>query len=323
MKKTLLKIFAGISLAFLMISCATTNAASNTEAKNAASPKKTIGKFIVRGTENPEKLEKNDVMSVTTNVPNPEYFEFSNWSKIRTMNNLLDELLLHSELTNEQKYKLMSYIFDDLPKNASDGLVREVRLGNFFNKQNGDAKNLIIRITLLTPGKDAKVQNEKVIVIVSNAIKNQTTGEIIKDAGGFLSLDKNATVISAYNNKLLTNILRMMAAENNKADASKIGDLDAVMLAQSILADEDLSNDKKAHELCSKIIEKKDIMPAVKISAMMMEFDYRISLDDLEGAAKLWNEILAFSVNVPGDMNPENLNSTNGESLYLLKELLK
>lgn len=320
MKKKLLRTFVGISLAFLMISCATTNATSNVDAKKATSPNK---KLIVRGTENPEKLEKNDVMSVTNNVPNPEYFEFSNWSKIRIMNNLLDELKLHSELTNEQKYKLMSYIFDDLPKNTSDGIVREIRLGNFFSKQKGDAKNLVIRIGLMTPGKDAKVQNDKIIIIVSNAIKNQKSGEIIKDAGAFLSYDINATVITAYNNKLLTNIVRMNADVNNKADITKIGDLDAVMLSQSILADEDLSNDKKAHELCIKIIDKKDILPAVKIMAMMMEYDYRISLEDLEGSTKLWNEILAFSENVPGDMNPENLNSTNGESLYLLKELLK
>ena len=57
--------------------------------------------------------------------------------------------------------------------------------------------------------------------------------------------------------------------------------------------------------------------------AMIKEYDYRISLEDLEGSTKLWNEILDFSVNVPGDMNPENLNSINGGSLYLLTELLK
>lgn len=103
MKNNLLKTFVVLSLLFFMISCTTTNSASNAEKNNAASPNKQNNNLIVRGTENPEKLEKNDVMSVTNNVLNPEYFEFSNWSKIRIMNNLLDELKLHSELTNEQK----------------------------------------------------------------------------------------------------------------------------------------------------------------------------------------------------------------------------
>lgn len=320
MKKNLLKTFVGLSLIFLMVSCATTKKAGSGEADKKSSSN---SKLIVRGTENPEKLEKNDVMSVTNNVADPIYFEFSNWSKIRIMNNLLDELKMHSDLTNEQKFKLMSYIFDELPKNAADGIVREVRLGNFFDEQKGDAKNLVIRIGLMTPGKDAKKQNEKVIIIVSNAIKNQKTGEILKGLGRFISYDINATVMTVYNDKLLTNIMKMTADNNNKADISKLSDLDSVMLAQSILADEDLSNDIKAHELCCEIIDKKDIMPAIKIIAMLMEYDYRISVENLAGATELWDEILAFSVNVPGDMNPKNLNSINGESLYLLRELLK
>ena len=262
-------------------------------------------------------------MSVTNNVENPEYFEFSNWSKIRIMNSLLNELNLHCELTNEQKYKLMSYIFDELPKNASDGIVREVRLGNFFASQKGDARNLVIRIGLMTPGEDAKIKNEKIIIFFSNAVKNQITGEIMKGRGGFINYDLNATVMTAYNNKLLTDIMNMSAEKNNKVDVSKIEALDSVMLAQSILADDDLSNDIKAPELCTAIINKKDIAPAIKIMAMIKEYDYRISLEDLEGSTKLWNEILDFSVNVPGDMNPENLNSINGGSLYLLTELLK
>ena len=320
MKKSVLKCFIGLSFIFLMISCATTK---NSNFNESNKKNTTNNKLIVRGIENPEKLEKNDVMSVTNNVENPEYFEFSNWSKIRIMNSLLNELNLHCELTNEQKYKLMSYIFDELPKNASDGIVREVRLGNFFASQKGDARNLVIRIGLMTPGEDAKIKNEKIIIFFSNAVKNQITGEIMKGRGGFINYDLNATVMTAYNNKLLTDIMNMSAEKNNKVDVSKIEALDSVMLAQSILADDDLSNDIKAHELCTAIINKKDIAPAIKIMAMIKEYDYRISLEDLEGSTKLWNEILDFSVNVPGDMNPENLYSINGGSLYLLTELLK
>ena len=87
-----------------MISCATTK---NSNFNESNKKNTTNNKLIVRGIENPEKLEKNDVMSVTNNVANPEYFEFSNWSKIRIMNSLLNELNLHCELTNEQKYKTL------------------------------------------------------------------------------------------------------------------------------------------------------------------------------------------------------------------------
>ena len=213
MKKSVLKCFIGLSFIFLMISCATTK---NSNFNESNKKNTTNNKLIVRGIENPEKLEKNDVMSVTNNVANPEYFEFSNWSKIRIMNSLLNELNLHCELTNEQKYKLMSYIFDELPKNASDGIVREVRLGNFFASQKGDARNLVIRIGLMTPGEDAKIKNEKIIIFFSNAVKNQITGEIMKGRGGFINYDLNATVMTAYNNKLLTDIMNMSAEKITK-----------------------------------------------------------------------------------------------------------
>ena len=316
--------FIGVLFALsALCACSTTKnagSASGTPSSDAAQPTKRPD-FIVRGAdENPEKLEKNDVMSVTENTDAPVYFEFGSWSKIRIIGDVFDALQLHAELTNEQKYKFMSYLFDELPKNAEDGIVREVRLGRFFSEGKGDAANLVIRVGVFTPGPGATVKNEKVIVIYSNAVKSGN--EIMRGSGEFINLDTNATVIATYNNKLLTNINDIRAAENAKVDAGTLTGFDKILYAQSLLKDEDLNNDVKAHDLCAPIIDDES-NPALKIMAMLMEYNYRISREDIEGAQAVWNDILAYCVNVPGDMTPENLEAVNGESLHLLRMLKK
>ena len=319
--KNFLRLIGALLALSALCACSTTkNAGSASGASSSDSAQQTKSPdLIVRGAdEDPEKLEKNDVMSVTENPDSPVYFEFGSWSKIRIIGDVLDALHLHNELSNEQKYKFMSYLFDDLPKNAEDGIVREVRLGRFFSEGEGDGANLVIRIGVFTPGPGATVKNEKVIVIYSNAVKSGN--EIMRGIGEFINLDTNATVIAAYNNKLLTNINDIRAEENAKIDSGTLTGFNVILYAQSLLKDEDLNNDIKAHDLCAPLIADES-SPALKITAMLTEYNYRISRENLEGAQAIWNDILEYCVNVPGDMTPENLEAANGESLYLLRML--
>ncbi|MCR5217583.1 hypothetical protein [Treponema sp.] len=306
MKKFLLKVLcAGFSL--LMLSCASTNVSDD---------------LLIRNNGNSPALSLNEVSSTTVKVENPEYFNISDWSKIRITNDLLDLLTLQSEMSNEEKYNFMSCLFDELPSNAADGTVREVYVGKFFKNEKNSAANLVIRVNVLTPAKDAAVKNEKVFVFFTNALLNQLGGGVLKGSGAFYNLDANAVVIALYNGGQLTNFLYQKGEENNKKDSSGLSDLDSLMLAQNLLADEDLSNDSRAHTLASSVMNKKDVMPALKIMAMLKEYDYRISKSDLSGAKSIWKDILEYSVNVPGDMNEENLNAVNGSSLYLLEKLM-
>lgn len=315
--KKLLKIFGLLFISAFLFSCGTT------EVEEADGPEQIFefDDIIMRGTNpDPSKLGKNKLLSVTKKVSKPVYFTFTKWAKIRTTTELLDELQLNSVLTNEQKYDFMSYIFDDLPKNVDDGVVREVSLGKYFSKgKKPEERDLGIQIVVMTPGKDATVPNEKVIVFYTNVLSSN--GKPLKDKGKYVSLDKNICLITGYNKKLMTSVEFIKADQNNKADTSKYSDIQKILYIQNLLMDEDITNDKKAHTMATAMMNDAKLQPSLKIFAMIFEFDYRVSIEDVAGAQKIWNEILDYSDQVPGDMTRENLETSNGDILYLLRRL--
>ena len=94
------------------------------------------------------------------------------------------------------------------------------------------------------------------------------------------------------------------------------------MFAQTLLKDDKLENDFMVADIVDKIIEDNTEIPAIVIMAMIFKYDYLLSLENITQAEVLWQEILAYSEQVPGDMTPENLEALNGESLYMMKSLL-
>lgn len=315
--KKIIKVFVLLACVAGFMSCGSTPSSDGAIEAEKVTVQNGI---IIRGvTDNPEKLGKNSLLTLTTQVAKPVYFEFSNWAKIRITSDFLDELGLNNQLSNEQKYLLMSHLFDELPKNVSDSVVREVRLGKYFQSGTGDEKNLVIRVALLTPEEKGEIECEKVIVLFTNAVKIED--EIQRKTGQFINLNYNATVMAAYNKGLLTNIMRTSSSVLNAKDISKMSNAGLVMHAQALLADESLKNDVNAHNICTKIMNDTNEHPSIVMIAKLMEYEYRISKDDLAGAQELWLDILAFSKNVPGDMTESALEKTNGASLYLLKKL--
>lgn len=322
MKKSIIKMLAVMCLsAATLISCASTSGMADANAIPPADQVVKANGLIIKGaSEDPNLLAKNDTMSVTVDMPNPQYFEFSSWTKIRMMADLLDNLGLHNELSNAQKIKLMNHLFDKLPKNFENGVVREVYLGQFFKKGTKAAKNLQIRMMALTAGPDATIKSEKVLIILANAIN--TKNGVNRDSGAFVNLDANSTIVAVYNKKLLTDANNCNAADLNKIDTAELAGFDRILTAQAFLQDEDLSNDIKAHNICTAIMNDEKEIPAMRITAMLLEFDYRISKEDVAGAEALWAKIIDYCPNVPGNMTPENLEASNGEALYLLKACL-
>jgi CDP-diglyceride synthetase len=61
------------------------------------------------------------------------------------------------------------------------------------------------------------------------------------------------------------------------------------------------------------------VMSAIVIMAMIFKYYYLLYLENITQAEVLWQEILAYSEQVPGDMTPENLEALNGESLYMME----
>ena len=95
-----------------------------------------------------------------------------------------------------------------------------------------------------------------------------------------------------------------------------------LMFAQALLKDDKLENDFMVADIVDKIIEDNTEIPAIVIMAMIFKYDYLLSLENITQAEVLWQEILSYSEQVPGDMTPENLEALNGESLYMMKSLL-
>ena len=172
-------IFAGSILIILfLVSCATTQKTAETDSE-----------LIILGSEqNPNKLAKNQMLSVTQRVDKPRLLEVTNWSKVRILSDLLDAMKGHSDFSNDEKYTLLTYIFDNLPISGNDGVVREVYIGKFFN--NGDP--LIIRIAVFTPNAEMAKINEKAIVLMTNIVNlpndqsNRERGLIGTVISGFL-----------------------------------------------------------------------------------------------------------------------------------------
>jgi len=274
--------------------------------------------FIIRGLEqDPGKLTKDQFLSVTKKIENPEYLISTNWSKVRIFSDFLDSFQGHKDFSNDKKYEFLSYIFDELPMNAEEGIVRQIYIGNYF--ENSDP--LEIRIGIFIPKGDASEKNEKVIILMSNIIV-LNDGSINKVMGNIINLDVNASIYCGLNNKLLTN------GEKSKSDITipfeeieTKSSLEKIMIAQSYLADEDISNDILAEKLVSKILDENKDIPAIRIMAMLKKYEYYLSLENISEAQSLWEEILVYSMNVPGDMNPETLEILNGESIFLMKSL--
>lgn len=302
--------FAGsIMILFFLVACTTTKEAVKTDSN-----------LIIRGSEqNPNKLVKNQILSVTQRVENPRLLEVTNWSKVRILADLLDAMKGHSDFSHDEKYILLTYIFDDLPINGKDGVVREVYVGKFFN--NGDP--LRIRIGVFTPNAEMARINEKVIVLMSNIV-NLQNNQSSREKGDFISLDTNASIICVLNKGLLTNGQKMSSVngftEEKIAAEDSIG---KVMIAQAYLYDEVITNDSLANDMVTQLIREEGDKPVVKLTAMMMKYEYLLSIENIEEADSLWKEIKEFSTQVPGDVNPERLEQLNGAGLFLMKKLLR
>lgn len=302
-------IFAGSILIILfLVSCATTQKTAETDSE-----------LIILGSEqNPNKLAKNQMLSVTQRVDKPRLLEVTNWSKVRILSDLLDAMKGHSDFSNDEKYTLLTYIFDNLPISGNDGVVREVYIGKFFN--NGDP--LIIRIAVFTPNAEMAKINEKAIVLMTNIV-NLPNDQSNRERGGFVNLDTNASMFCVLTKGLLTNGQKM--SKDNGITDDQIGAADSigkVMIAQAYLHDEIPANDSIANETVTTLIREESDNPVVKVMAMMMKYEYLLSIEDIEAADSLWKEILQFSEQVPGDMNPENLEQLNGAALFQMKKLL-
>ncbi len=265
------------------------------------------------------KLSKNQIMSVTKIVKKPVYLTVNDWSKVKITSDFLDELKAHTEFTNQEKFMLLSYIFDNLPINTDDGIVREIYIGGYFQSN----LPLEIRIGLLTPTGDAINKNQKAVVLFSNAVKMKN-GEINKVTGFFGSLDSNACTISGLNGDKLTNVQNIKEDDSlAEENIEKMDTINQIMLVQGYLADDDFENDLVSSNILKKIIAKKDVQPALHIMAMLKQYEFLLSVNNIAEAEILWNEIKEYSKNVPGDMNPDSLESMNGESLFMMKELQK
>ena len=272
----------------------------------------------VRGVqENPKKLLEKQFLSVTTPVQNPEYMHLSNWSKVRATSEVLDLIDGHKYFSNSEKVQLMSYLFDELPINGKDGVAREVHVGRFFE----DGSNLVIRLGTFTAGADATLASDKVIVIMTNIIKMKE-GAINRKTGAFIHLDLNESMIFILKDSLLTDSRNVLEEEIPSNSWIEMESFEKLMFAQTLLKDDKLENDFMVADIVDKIIEDNTEIPAIVIMAMIFKYDYLLSLENVTQAEVLWQEILAYSEQVPGDMTPENLEALNGESLYMMKSLL-
>lgn len=283
---------------------------------------KTSGSINVEGQirgvqENPQKLLEKQLLSVTTPVQNPEYMHLSNWSKVRATSEILDLIDGHQYFSNSEKVQLMSYLFDELPINGKDGVAREVHVGRFFE----DGTNLVVRLGTFTAGADAALASDKVIVIMTNIIKIKG-GSINRKTGAFIHLDLNESMIFILKDSLLTDSQNVLEEEIPPNSWIGMDSFEKLMFAQTLLKDDKLENDFMVADIVDKIIEDNTEIPAIVIMAMIFKYDYLLSLENITQAEVLWQEILAYSEQVPGDMTPENLEALNGESLYMMKSLL-
>lgn len=272
----------------------------------------------IRGVqENPKKLLEKQFLSVTTPVQNPEYMHLSNWSKVRATSEVLDLIGGHQYFSNSEKVQLMSYLFDELPINGKDGVAREVHVGSFFE----DGTNLVVRLGAFTAGADATIASDKVIVIMTNIIKMKDGG-LNRKTGAFIHLDLNESMIFILKDSLLTDSQNVLEEEISPNSWIGMDSFEKLMVAQALLKDDKLENDFMVADIADKIIEDTTEIPAIVIMAMIFKYDYLLSLENITQAEVLWQEILAYSEQVPGDMTPENLEALNGESLYMMESLL-
>lgn len=147
-------------------------------------------------------------------------------------------------------------------------------------------------------------------------------GTINKQSGTFVDLKLNAAVFCALKGDLLTNGQKLEAGKSVQfGNVESMSAIEKVMAAQAYLGDEDTANDSVANELVTnKLAENKEI-PAVLAMAMLMKYEYLLSIENISEAEDVWNELLEHSANVPGDMNPQSLEEINGASLFLMKKL--
>ena len=272
----------------------------------------------IRGVqENPNKLLEKQLLAGTTPVQNPEYMTISNWSKVRATSEILDLIDGHKYFSNSEKVQFMSYLFDELPINGKDGVAREVHVGKFFE----DGTNLIIRLGTFTAGADAALASDKVIVIMTNMIK-MNDGSTNRKTGAFIHLNLNESMIFILKDSLLTDSQNVQEEEISPNSWIEMESFEKLMFAQALLKDDKLENDFMVADIVDKIIEDNTEISAIVIMAMIFKYDYLLSLENITQAEVLWQEILAYSEQVPGDMTPENLEALNGETLYMMKSLL-
>ena len=277
--------------------------------------------LIIRGAEsNPNILPEGQLLSVTKQVENPEYLTIPAWNQVRAVMTLLDSCKAHTDINLDEKYALIDYLFKDLPLNVETGVVRHVFLGGYFT----GGMALEVRVGVFPTGPDAAA--DMLIVLMTNIVKTRDgkSEGLNKDFGLILGMDQNVTVLFGLMDGVLVDIQRVEPEDGWDYTALDGAEpISQIMSIQSYLADQNLQNDEYAFRLLPAIIDDEEQMPAIRIMAMLKLYDYYLQQEDLDSAEALWDSIIAFSPEVPGDMTPENLDVMNGASMHLLRRLLE
>ena len=230
------------------------------------------------------------------------------------------DLIYIGEFSNEEKYQIMSYLFDDLPKRAETGLVRQVFVGKYFSSGGDTTPNLMINISLENPASTVEDKCEKVIFISTNTFKSPVDGTLNKTKA-YTGLVRFSPYMAAVLNDNLLTSGEYFDLNLNKSfeEINKMEVVERISYSQHLMLDDNLENDIIAHEVCTKIIEAKNTAPDFIFMAMCIDFMYRISIGDLDAANEMWEKMLVYCTYC--NIKPESLEETYGESLYFLKAL--
>ncbi|WP_304224796.1 hypothetical protein [Gracilinema caldarium] len=306
---------------FLLFSCTSVSETAKDNDPTAATEQtESLPPPIVRGeSKDPNKLEPQELLSVTLPVENPQYLNCSPWSKIKILSSVLDSLKLHMELSRDKKIELFSHIVDNLPLNGPDGVVRQVYMGQFFE----DKSPLEIRIATITPGPTAKIKSDKIIIFMTNAVLSKD-GDILRGKGQLIGLDENASgVLLLLGDQIAEMQFVLKESVPSAEEIEKMDSFGKVMVAQDMINDLDITNNGRAKEILESILAKGDAeMPPARIIAMLMLYNANLAEGNIPQAEALWAQILELSPQVPGDMTPENLEAINGTDLYIIKQLM-
>ncbi|MFW5802150.1 MAG: hypothetical protein ACOCVC_08945 [Spirochaeta sp.] len=254
-----------------------------------------------------------------TSIPDEEEIVFAPYSVVFALNSILANTGLNPALEPEHKLALADHLFLGYPSGA-ENIYREVALPQYF--PNDDP--LILQLRSHSPGEEAEIDAEGILVIQTNLYIDEATGEVDPGRGRFGNLHQNISFIFLISPEGALVSAQRTFNPNTAPDAVDPQNDDPRQVLAAVenwIHDGRSDNLPDAQRVLDQLDERTDIEPVVRGIIKLNRFLYSLRTGDSDAAEEVIQDLQTDEALREHDDFARVINTEAADMLTVFREL--